>query len=164
PPAERVLVLTTDLPFLTAEGVVALLDACPGEAGLILPIIQREEFEARFPGAWRRYVHLRDGDWIIGCACVMSPAAAAKAREHFERAFAHRKNVFALAWALGPSFLARLVLRRLTVDDIERRGGQMLACECRAVRGLPAELGFDIDRPVDYRYAMAHAEPASDAR
>lgn len=158
--ADRVLIMTTDLPFLTVQAVTRLLNASPPEAEVSLPVIERPEFEARFPGSPRRYVPLRDGHWIIGCAALLDPQAATRSRAHIEHAFSARKNQLALAWGLGAGFLARFALRRLTVADIEARCEQILACVGRAVRHVPPELGFDIDRLCHYRYVAAQMQPA----
>jgi len=59
--ADRVLVLTTDLPLVRSESIVGFVDACPAEVDLCLPLVARSEFEARFPGLRNEFVRLRDG-------------------------------------------------------------------------------------------------------
>ncbi len=154
--AERVLVVTTDLPFLTPEAINRFLDACPAEAEVCVPLIQREEFEGRFPGHRIRFVRLRDGWWMIGGAFLVRPQAVINARPLIEKAFAARKNYLAMAGLLGISCIARFITGGLTVGQIERRCREILGCTGRGVRDCPPELVFDIDRPVDYRYAAQH--------
>ncbi len=151
----RALVLTTDLPFLTPQVLVRFLDMCPPDSDLCLPLVGREEFQARFPGHGRRFVRLHDGAWTIGCAFLVRPAALLANRAHLERVFAARKNQLRMARLLGGGFLLRLLTGRLTLHDIERRCSGMLGCTGRGLCGSPAELAFDIDRPSEYRYAAA---------
>jgi len=159
----RVLIIGTDLPFLTPQAVTGFLDACPAEADISLPVMRREALQARFPAARRGYVHLRDGGWTMGSASLVSPAALVSNRIYVEHAFAGRKIMLALAWRLGPAFLLRFAFRQLTVTDIQRRCEQMLACACCAVLDCAPELAFDIDRLRDYRYAVAHLATRSPA-
>ncbi|MGD8239425.1 MAG: NTP transferase domain-containing protein [Armatimonadota bacterium] len=152
--ADRVLIMTTDLPFVTSEAVSGLLEACPREADISLPVIGRAAFDGRFPGAPRRYARLLDGEWLIGGAALIEPTAIDSNHAHIKRAFAARKSVLALASLLGLRFLVRCIRRRLTVADIERRCEEILRCTGRAVRGCAPELAYDIDWHKDYRYAV----------
>jgi CTP:molybdopterin cytidylyltransferase MocA len=152
--AARVLVITTDLPFLTPAALVSFLDSAPADQDICLPVVRRQECEARFPRLRMKYVHLRDGDWTIGCAFLVNPRAIRENRDLIERTFAARKSRLAMARLLGVPFLLRFLLRRLTVADIEQRARELLACPASAVMGCPAELAFDIDGPRDYGYAV----------
>ncbi len=155
PRAERALVLTTDLPFVTPEGICTLLDLAPPEAEIAIPAVRSDEFEARF-GIQRRYARLRDGDYLLGCAAVIDPLALERNRVHITRAYAARKSVLALAYLLGPRFLLGCIFRRFTADDVASRCGEILGCTGRAVHHCAAELAFDIDRHGDYRQAVQH--------
>ncbi|MFB3881501.1 MAG: molybdenum cofactor guanylyltransferase [Armatimonadota bacterium] len=157
---ERVLVLTTDLPFLTPGAISGFLDLCPPELDLCVPLLNRQEFEARFPGSYSRYVRLRDGEWMIGCAMLMNPAAIMANRATIERVFAARRSQLGMARLLGLSFIARFLTRRLTVAQIETKCLQLLGCSGGAIRGCAPELGFDIDYPQDYEYALAQQPSA----
>ena len=149
----RVLILTTDLPFLRPEAIKGFLDGCPPELDLCVPVIERHEFELRFSRPPARYVHLRDGEWMIGCAVLINPAAILRNYRMVERVFAARRSQFGMARLLGPRFIWRFLTRRLTIEQIESKCLEMLGCTGGAIRGCAPELGFDIDYPEDYRYA-----------
>jgi len=151
---ERVLILTTDLPFLTADAITQFLDACPPGLDLCIPTLRREEFEARFSYRSARYVHLRDGEWMIGCAFLMDPVALVRNRSAIERVFAARRSRLGMARLLGPSFVLRFLTRCLTVAHIEQRCREIIGCTGRGIRGCAPELALDIDYPEDYRYAV----------
>jgi len=152
-PSPRVLILATDLPFVTPEAVTHFLDACPPEAGLCVPVIERQEFTARFPRAALRTVKLRDGQWAIGCAFLVDPEAFARNEALVRRAFAARRSQWAMARLLGLGFILRFLFRQLTMPQIQDKCLQLLGCSGRAIRGCPPELGFDVDYPQDYHYA-----------
>jgi hypothetical protein len=149
----RVLVVTTDLPFLTPRAILDFLSACPEEADVCVPLLRREAFEARFPASPITYARLRDGERTMACAFLVNPAAIEANRVHLEKIFAARKSEIAMARLLGFPFVARYLTRRLTVAQVERRCGEILGCRGAAVIGAAPELAFDIDRPEEYRYA-----------
>lgn len=151
--AEHVLMLTTDLPFLTSQAVIRFLDACPPELDICLPLVSREEFAERFPGLDSFFVRLHDGEWTIGCAFLVNPEALISNRRMIESVFAARKSQLAMARLLGPLFIWRFLTRRLTVAHIEQRALGLLGATGRGIPGCPPELALDIDRLEDYRYA-----------
>lgn len=153
----RVLILTTDLPFLTPEAIVRFLDACPSDADICVPVVNRDEFEKRFCYPAARYLHLQDGEWMIGCAFLVDPAAFIGNRGLIESVFAARRSRLRMVRLLGPRFVLRFLTRRLTVRQIEERCLHMLGCTGRSIGGAGPELAFDIDYPEDYRYAVRFA-------
>ncbi len=153
-PLRRVLVLATDLPFITPRAITHFLDACPDESEVCVPVIERREFAARFPHAAAPLVPLRDGQWLIGCAFLVDPSALLRNEPLIRRAFEARTSHWAMARMLGAGFIVRYLLRRLTVPQIQEKCLQLLGCSGQAVRGCSPELGFDVDRPRDYHYAI----------
>lgn len=151
--ADRVLVVTTDLPFLTPGAISGFLYACPADADICVPLVAREEFESAYPGSSNFYVKLRDGEWTIGCAFLVNPAAIERNRDVIERVFEARKSQLRMARLLGLSLILRFLTGRLTVPLIEKRCRQILGCTACPVRGCSPALAFDIDTPEEYRYA-----------
>lgn len=151
--AHRVLVVPTDLPFLTAAAITDFLDACPARAEVCLPIIRRAAFEVRFPGSGGPYVRLRDGEWTLGCVFLLNPLAMTRNRAHIERIFEARKSQLAMARLLGPLFIARFLCGRLEVAHIQQRCESVLGCTGHAASDCAPELAFDIDLPEELRLA-----------
>jgi CTP:molybdopterin cytidylyltransferase MocA len=156
--ADRLLVLTTDLPFLTPEAIRGFLDACPTDRDICVPVLERRELCARFPGHHGRFVPLRDGAWAIGCAFLVNPEAVTRNQHLVRRVFAARRSQLGMARLLGPGFILRFLTRQLTLPAIEAKCLAMLGCTGAAVRNCAPELGFDIDYPADYAYAREALE------
>lgn len=154
--ADRVLVVTTDLPFLTPYSICRLIDSCPCDVDICVPLVTREVFDARFPGIRTDYVRLRDGDWTMASAFVLNPRALSDNRTYIERVFAARKSQFGMVRILGPGFIVRFLTGRLTIADIEARAMRMLHCTGRGIRDTAPELAFDIDSREEYDYALEH--------
>lgn len=151
--ADRVLIMTTDLPFITADAITSFIDVCPRDADVCLPVIAKQEFEATFPGLSGEYVRLRDGEMTLGCAFLVNPVAVARNRVHIDRVFEARKSQLTMARLLGPLFILRFACGRLTVAHIRERCEKLLGCSGAAILGCAPELAFDIDLPAEYEYA-----------
>jgi len=160
----RVLITTTDLPFLTPQTLNAYIDACPADADVAIPLVTRAAYEKRFPGSAIEYVRLRDGEFTVGCTFVVNAATLLANLHHFERAFAARKSNLRMARLAGARIAWRLLTCQLTVRDIEARASLIAHCRGVAVFDTPAELAYDIDVPEEYTYAVKHCQPYSSDR
>lgn len=154
---DKVLLLTTDLPFIEPETITDYLDICPDDLDICLPVIRRSEFEACFPGLTIEYVRLRDGEWTMGCAFLLNPAAIARNRSLLDSVFAARKNQLAMARLLGLPFILRYLTKRLTIPHIEQRCLGLLGCSGRGIQQAAPELAMDIDSITEYHYARDHS-------
>jgi GTP:adenosylcobinamide-phosphate guanylyltransferase len=154
--AGRVLIVTTDLPFLTPEAISTFIDSCPPDIDLCLPLVSKKAFEKRFPGSDNQYVKLADGSWTLGCGFLVNPEAIESNRDQIERVFAARKSQIGMARLLGLGFIIRFLTGRLSVSHIEKRCTHMLGCSGKAIPGSCPELAFDLDNIGEYRYAAQH--------
>ena len=160
----KILIVATDLPFLTAEGVSGFVSRCPAEAEICVPVVRRSEFEKRFPGAPTKFFRFADGLCAVGCASLVDPDALERNRAHIERALSSRKNPLAMAAMLGLPFILRFITRSLRVAEVEERGRHLLRCTGMAIWDVAPELACDIDRVQDYRYAMARFAEREEGR
>ena len=156
-PSTKVLILTTDLPFLTADALNTFLDACPPETDIAVPIMTEREFTARFPGTQNEYVKLRDGAFTLGCAFVLNGEALLRNEGHLRALFAARKSQWQMARAVGFGTIIKFATRRLTVGELEARASKIAGCRGVAVPHMPPELAYDIDLPAEFEYARKHA-------
>lgn len=152
-PPQNILVLTSDLPFLTKEALEKFIDMCPPDKDICVPLISKDAFGEMFPNTDATFVGLKDGVWTTGCAFVFKAAALQKARPHIEKVFEQRKSKLGMARLLGMRFVWKWKTRTLTVKDIEEKVRGLIGCEGAAVFNSPAELAFDIDYLDDYHYA-----------
>lgn len=156
PSTERVLILTTDLPFVRPESITAFIDSCPPDIDICLPVLRREAFESEYPGSPATWVRLRDGEWTLASAALITPVALDSQCAHIDRVFALRKSNLALARLLGPAFILRYLTRGLRIEDVEEKCRQIVGCSGAAVPDCPPDLAFDIDLPEEYRYALSY--------
>jgi GTP:adenosylcobinamide-phosphate guanylyltransferase len=157
-PPTKVLVVTTDLPFLTPEIINRFIDSCPPGADICVPLIDKDAYVTRFPNSTATFVPLRDGVLTAGCMYLFDVAALQAARPHMERIFEVRKSKIGMARLLGPKFLVKFLTKSLTVEDVEKKITGLLHCTGKAIQNSAPELAYDIDYLDDYEYAVQHVK------
>ncbi len=155
-PPSKILILTTDLPYVTDKSIAAFLDACPPGADFCGALVSAEAYLDRFPGSNSTWAKLKDGRFTLGGAYLARTEALRRAMPQIEKVVANRKSVTGMASLLGPGFLMKVMTRRITVAEAEAKVGEILGLKVHAVRNAPAELAFDIDEIDDYQYALSN--------
>jgi GTP:adenosylcobinamide-phosphate guanylyltransferase len=153
---DGMLVVTTDLPFLTSEIVCRYLDLCPPDKQFCVPLISKTAFQNHYPGATATFVGFRDGEWTAGCMYAASVSALRRARPHIERVFEQRKSKLGMARLLGFGFVVGYLFKTLSIEDVQAKIRSLLDCDGAAVPESPPELAYDIDDFEDYEYAVRH--------
>lgn len=144
---EPVLVVSADLPLLTPEAVTAFLDAASAlEGDVFYAVVRHDEVARAFPGVRKTAVRLRDGTFTGGSVVLIRPEAFARARAVIARAAGARKRPWELAGLFGARTLLRVLTRRATVAELERRAWEITGVRARAVICPYPELAVDVDR------------------
>jgi hypothetical protein len=157
PGAPFVLLVSADIPALTAEAVDAFVrEALAAGADFVYPIIPRAANEARFPGMKRTYLRLAEGTFTGGNMWLVRPEAVQRRRDLIRRAYAARKRPWRLAAMIGWGILWRLWRGRLTVAEVEAALSRLLGASARAVVTEHAELGADLDQAGDLEAMSRH--------
>lgn len=156
-PDKHFLIVSADIPFLTAESVVDFLSLCkPLDADFYYPVVGNEENERRFPGVERTYVALRDGVFTGGNIFLVNPHSLEGALPKVKQFFALRKSPLKLAAVLGFVFIVKLLTKRLTIRELEERIYVLLGLRGKAVISRYPEIGTDVDKPGDLALARRH--------
>lgn len=152
----RVLILSTDLPFVSGAAITEFLNGCPNEVDICVPLVQRKTYDQKFPASPGTWNSLRRngaaGEWSTGSAFLIKTEALRRNRRLLESAFQARKNPFAMVKLLGFPFILKFLIRQLSVEDILSRAERVLDCRGAALEA-PPELAFDIDTPEEWHYA-----------
>lgn len=152
-PGERVLVVTADVPLLTAADVRDVLDSAPLDAGLVYPVVRREICEAAYPGVKRTYARLRDGTFTGGNLFILDPALIGQFLPRLREVLAARKAPLRLAGLIGWDVLLRLLTGRLSVRQLEERVSGLLGVKACALVTPHAAVGTDVDKDADLTLA-----------
>lgn len=149
PAVEWILIVTADLPHLTAEDIDTFLQECQpalaGGAQLCYAVAPQAVMEAAYPGEKRTYVPLADGRVTGGNIGLVHKDLLPKLLEFVEEIFKHRKNPIALARMFGLRTILALVFRRARIAAIEKRAGKLIGAPLRAVLTSRAAIANDVD-------------------
>lgn len=153
---ERVLVVTADIPMLTAREVQDVLDSASIDAALVYPVVRREVCEAAYPGVRRTYARLRDGSFTGGNLFILDPALIGQFLPRLREVLAARKAPLKLAGLIGPGIFIKLLTGRLTVEALESKVSDILGVQARALITPHAAVGTDVDQDEDLALAEAY--------
>ena len=154
----RVLIATSDIPFLTPEAAEDFLERASAlNADFCYPIVPLARCAAQFPAMKRTGLKLREGAFTGGNLILLRPEVILAHRETVMKAYAARKKVTQIGAMLGWGLLARIVVAQtfapgvLTLAQLERGVAGLLGpgATARAVITDYAEIGTDVDKPDD---------------
>ncbi len=159
PGTDGVLISSSDVPTITSPIVDAFIEECfRTDHDLYYSIVERSVMENRFPGSLRSYVHLREGDFAGGDLILVRPSMSLGRRELWRDLAAARKSALHQARLVGVGLFLRLLARRLSLSDAERRICKVLNVRGRAVPFPYAEVGMDVDKPFQLEIVRAEME------
>jgi molybdopterin-guanine dinucleotide biosynthesis protein A len=153
---DAALLVTADIPFLTAEAIDAFVtEGLAAGAALCYPAIPRAANEAAFPEMRRTYATVQEGTLTGGNTVLVRPDVLLSQAAIVREAYAMRKKPLQLARRLGPMVIVKFLLRRLRIADAEAAAGRILGAPVRILVTPHAALGADIDKPEDLAAARA---------
>jgi len=158
PAAQRLLVVTADVPWWTAAGVTAFVAEAPA-ADLVYPIVRRSDALARFPDQQRTFVRLRDGRFTGGNAVLLSPTAVPALLPVLDAAFRARKRPWELASLIGLGTLFGLATGTVRVATLETRVSAILGVAARVYVSPDATIAADVDDPAHLPATLDLAVP-----
>jgi len=170
----RILVSTSDIPFLMPEAVEDFIRQAhsPGavSADLCCSYVPLARCRERFPEMKRTAIKLREGRFTLGNLMLVNPQFLEAHRDIITRAYDARKSAVGVARLLGAGLPARLLLAQcvspslLTVPALEEGVSRLIGGgRVAAIRSEYPEVGTDVDKPDDVAVArrmLAGGPPA----
>ncbi|GAC1422705.1 MAG: hypothetical protein NVSMB5_16310 [Candidatus Velthaea sp.] len=156
PQFDRLVYLTSDIPFVDGAGLQDFVDRSRGLA-LTMALASGDMYDAAFPAAPPHAVTLSGERIANGSVFVIDRSALESLESLAGRFFKARKSLVRLAALLGPVLCLRFALRQLDIGAIEGRARSMLGVDARAIREASPGLCYDIDTLADWAYAHSLA-------
>ncbi len=157
---ERVLVSTSDIPFLTADAVEDFLSrAAATGAALCCSYVPLSLCLRKYPVMKRTAVRLSEGRFTLGNLMLVQPAFLRTRQEEISKAYASRKSPVQVARLLGFGLLLRLLGAQLiapgllSVAALEAAVSRVLGGRAAGICSAYAEIGTDVDKPEDVAVA-----------
>ncbi len=143
-PKQDILVISSDLLWLTSEDIDHFITLCK-DAAIFYPVIPRSAVEKEFPEQKRTYAKLKEGEFTGGSLMLVEASAAKRLIPFAERAYQARKNLFALARLIGFDITIRFLTRTLSVARLEGHISKKLGEPIKAVFIERAGIAMDVD-------------------
>jgi hypothetical protein len=148
PDAERVALVSCDIPMLTPESVDWVVNTCQeSDKDLCYSVIEQTQMEKRFPDSARSYVKLRDMNVCGGDLIVIKLDLYKSRKDFWRKIFEARKSYLHQARLVGFDILLLLLLRRLTLEDAVDKITRRLNITGRGLNCPYPEIGMDVDKP-----------------
>ena len=120
-----VICCASDLVHLTGEAIEEFLSKVPQGAEIAYAFSRADTYAQRYPGLKHMRVRLRDGVYTGGSVQLLDPEAVKRNMPLLNNVFHARKSQLAMGRILGPVFLLRFALGRLSIQQIEARARQL---------------------------------------
>jgi len=153
------LLSSCDIPLITPAAVRDFLAHCQG-ADLFYPLVSRTDCERVFPGVQRTWVKLKDGVFTGGNVILVKADKVATAAVPAGAFFDARKDTLKLAGLVGVLTLVKLMLKALSLAEIEMKMTKILGVPGKAVISSFPEIGTDVDKESDYNLVSAKLQVA----
>lgn len=162
----QLLFLCDDIPLLTGEALKDFLDRCEAQpdAQAYYPIISRAHCLKAYPKAKRTYGRVAEGSFTGGNLFLTTAGAIRKGQRAAQQVFALRKSPFRLGCWLGWTFILRLLLGILSLEQAQKRASELFGFSCRAIITPYAAIGMDMDKPEDWLLMEEHLSTNTQAR
>jgi CTP:molybdopterin cytidylyltransferase MocA len=159
PDIDAALLCGSDVPTITPAIVDDFIEACfRTDHEVYYSIVERSVMETRFPHSRRSYIHLHDGDFAGGDLVLFRPGVNFDHQALMKKLATARKSALRQASMLGPVIFLRLLARRLSLAEAERRAQEIFEVRARAVSCPYAEVGMDVDKPFQLEIVRAELE------
>ncbi len=155
--SRRVLVVASDMPFVTAKGIDHFIRHSPINAEISIPIVAENDYMKAYPDTVNEFVKLARGGVTIGGMAIVDCRIITANLALIDRVFSRRKSQAGMAMTLGFGFVMKLLTGKLTIQDVEKRASELTECRCTATTGSSPRLAYDIDTLADYRDACKRA-------
>jgi CTP:molybdopterin cytidylyltransferase MocA len=160
--SKQVLIVTSDIPFITALAIDDfVLKSLATGADINYPIIPMDVYRSQYGQMKRTTLKLAEGEFTGGNIVLMSCRYVREHQQTIRQAYSARKDIGKLGRMLGWGLLTRIVLSQtvspklLSIPPLEAGVSNLLGhgAKARAVITQYASLGTDIDKPDDVAQA-----------
>jgi len=150
------LFVATDTPFITYESIndiIFRLDYIEGD--VFLPIVSKEVYEVRYSNEaskLRTFVRFKNDSFCNTSLFIIKNEIVGNFLDLLENILKNRKKPLKLAEIFGYDILSKLILKNLTVIELEERINKLFNIKAHAILTNYAELAFNIDKKQDLEF------------
>lgn len=150
--SRQVLLVASDIPLLAPQHVSEFLDLCSKvKADFYYPLIPKSAM-GRLGSMKRTYFKLDKTDFTGGNIILLDKQLWISNLDNARKIYTYRKSPLKLAKLVGPLFLLKLALGRLSVSEVERKSTRLLDGLVKGIIIRYPEIGSDVDKEEDLQF------------
>jgi len=152
----QALVMASDIPTVKPAMVEWLIEQVQGTTNEITyTVVTKDVMEARFPGSHRSFIPLKDMQVCGGDVNAINIETIDYDNPIWRKLIDNRKNALKQAALLGLDTLLLILLRALTLKQLETRLSKRLGINGRVLVSPFAETAMDVDKPHQFEMIAA---------
>lgn len=156
---KKILFLTSDLPFITAEAIDHFIEeSIKTGADICYPIVEKSINDEKYPQMKRTYGTVKEGTFTGGNAIIINPSIFDRCYSLAEKLVEKRKNPIAMARLIGPTILLLFLTKKLSIQKVEKRVSKVFKVKAKAIISTYPEIGQDVDKDSDLTVAKFYLE------
>ncbi|NLB52578.1 MAG: NTP transferase domain-containing protein [Syntrophomonadaceae bacterium] len=155
--SEKILIMPTDIPFITREAIEDFIKHCEkSQSDFYYPLTSKETNEKAFPGVKRTYVRLKEGVFTGGNLFMVKTQLIDTFLDLALKLVIRRKNPLAIARLFGLGLVWKFITGTLSLLAAEKRFHQVTGIKGKAIISTYAQIGVDVDKPSDLDLAQEY--------
>lgn len=148
---DQILIMTSDVPLITGKMIDDFIKKCQvHKAFLYYPFISREKILKKYPKTVRTYATLKEGVFCGGNLALLSTILFNQNKSLFNELYQNRKDTKKYFNLLGLKFIAKYLLKCLSIKEIEDRAAQIIGYPVKGIMINDPEIMIDLDKLSDY--------------
>lgn len=158
PDSERVILCTSDLPFINSEAVEGFIDKCPVECALCYPVFEENDIDEGIRAGVPGYVKLKEGRFTGGSMFMMNREKCLQRLDTIGQSFNARKSTLGMARLLGLRVIVETIFGVCKLQTMEDRVARLMGAPCKVIRGCDPVITVDVDDEESYEFALKYAD------
>ncbi len=146
------LVTTADNVLLTTDIATEFLGLA-SDSDISFGMVAQKSLTAQYPDNRRTWMHFRCGAYTGANLFAFRSSACRPALELWQSVERDRKKVLRIAARFGPTLMARVLTRSISLKEAVVIAGNRLGVEACAVILTDPDAGIDVDKPSDFALA-----------
>ncbi|MFC1716655.1 NTP transferase domain-containing protein [Candidatus Poribacteria bacterium] len=148
--AEKVIITTCDNPLFRGFMLDEFIQRClTTNADFCYSVGRESVISASYPEVKRTYVQAKDDGYTGANVYFVDKKDFSVDEEMLVKIDSYRKTPWRYVRLIGKRTLVKFALKRITLEDVEKRASEIIGCKFRLIPMPFPVCGIDVDKPSD---------------
>ena len=148
--AQKVVITTCDNPLFRGFMLDEFIQRClVADADFCYSVGRKSVISSSYPEVKRTYVQAKDDGYTGANVYFVDKKGFSADEEMLAKIDSYRKTPWKYVKLIGRRPLLKFVLKRITLEDVEKRASEIMGCRFRLIPMPFPVCGIDVDKPGD---------------